>query len=153
MKTAVDQVVKKWHSSQNSQEVVAHTFDPSTGRQRLSDSSKFKASMVYRVSFRTARGTQRNPVLNAFSSPSMCKGKKTKPNKQKIRKEMKIRECKPVPLPALPSEKMVDACLPSQHSGSRQRQADLCELEVSLIYLVRAPGQLSLHRKKDLVSK
>jgi hypothetical protein len=36
--------------------------------------SEFKASLVYRVSSRTARATQRNPV---------SKNKKQKPNKQK----------------------------------------------------------------------
>jgi hypothetical protein len=43
--------------------VVAHTFNPSThsggiGRQI----SEFEASLVYRVSSRTARAIQRNPV-------------------------------------------------------------------------------------------
>jgi hypothetical protein len=39
--------------------------------------SEFKASLVYRVSSRTARATQRNPVL---------KKQKTKTNKQKTEK-------------------------------------------------------------------
>jgi hypothetical protein len=42
--------------------VVAHTFNPSTwdrGRQI----SEFEASLVYKVSCRTARAIQRNPVL------------------------------------------------------------------------------------------
>jgi hypothetical protein len=34
---------------------------PVLGRQRQAD-SEFKASLLYRVSFRTARATQRNPV-------------------------------------------------------------------------------------------
>jgi hypothetical protein len=43
--------------------LVAHTFNPSTweaeaGRQI----SEFKASLVYKVSSRTARAIQRNPV-------------------------------------------------------------------------------------------
>ena len=37
--------------------VVAHAFNPST---RISE---FEGSLVYRVSSRTARDTQRNPVL------------------------------------------------------------------------------------------
>jgi hypothetical protein len=45
--------------------VVAHAFNPSTleaeGRGR--QISEFEASLVYRVSSRTARATQRNPVL------------------------------------------------------------------------------------------
>jgi hypothetical protein len=39
--------------------VVAHALIPTLGRQRQVD---FEASLVYRVSFRTARATQRNPV-------------------------------------------------------------------------------------------
>jgi hypothetical protein len=38
--------------------VVAHTFNPSRGRRI----SEFEANLVYRVSSRTARATQRNPV-------------------------------------------------------------------------------------------
>jgi hypothetical protein len=38
--------------------MVAHAFNPSRGRQI----SKFEASLVYRVSSRTARATQRNHV-------------------------------------------------------------------------------------------
>jgi hypothetical protein len=44
--------------------VVAHAFNPSTwelgGRGR--QISKFEASLVYKVSSRTARAIQRNPV-------------------------------------------------------------------------------------------
>jgi hypothetical protein len=36
-----------------SQAVVAHTFNPSTQRQRQADLCEFKASLVYRGSFRT----------------------------------------------------------------------------------------------------
>jgi hypothetical protein len=39
--------------------VVVHAFNPSRGRRI----SEFEASLVYRVSSRTARATQRNPVL------------------------------------------------------------------------------------------
>jgi hypothetical protein len=39
--------------------VVAHTFNPSTWEAGISE---FKASLVYKVSSRTARATQRNPV-------------------------------------------------------------------------------------------
>ena len=38
--------------------VVAHAFNPSKGRQI----SELEASLVYRVSSRTARATQRNSV-------------------------------------------------------------------------------------------
>jgi hypothetical protein len=40
---------------------VAHTFNPSTGG-RSRRISEFEASMVYKVSARTARASQRNPV-------------------------------------------------------------------------------------------
>jgi hypothetical protein len=39
--------------------LVAHAFNPSRGRRI----SEFEASLVYKVSSRTARGIQRNPVL------------------------------------------------------------------------------------------
>jgi hypothetical protein len=38
--------------------VAAHAFNPSRGRQI----SEFEASLVYKVSSRTARAIQRNPV-------------------------------------------------------------------------------------------
>jgi hypothetical protein len=38
--------------------VVLHAFNPSTGRRI----SEFEASLVYRVSSKTAKATQRNPV-------------------------------------------------------------------------------------------
>jgi hypothetical protein len=41
---------------------VAHTFNPSTGG-RGRQISEFEASLVYKVSSRTAKATQRNPVL------------------------------------------------------------------------------------------
>jgi hypothetical protein len=42
--------------------VVAHAFDPSTREAEASRFLEFEASLVYRVSSRTARATQRNPV-------------------------------------------------------------------------------------------
>jgi hypothetical protein len=39
--------------------MVAHTFNPSTWEAEISE---FKASLVYRVSSRTARAVQGNPV-------------------------------------------------------------------------------------------
>jgi hypothetical protein len=44
--------------------------------------SEFEASLVYRVSFRTARGIQRNPVSNP--SPPQKKRKKRKKEKQEM---------------------------------------------------------------------
>ena len=54
--------------------VVVHAFNPSRGRQI----SEFKASLVYRVSSRTARAIQRNPV-----SKTKTKTKNNQTNKQK----------------------------------------------------------------------
>jgi hypothetical protein len=54
--------------------VVAHTFNPSTWETETGE-YKFEASLVYRVSSRRARLTQRNPVW-----------KKTKQNKTIIQK-------------------------------------------------------------------
>jgi hypothetical protein len=39
--------------------VVAHTFNPSTGE---AEAGGFETSLVYKVSSRTARAIQRNPV-------------------------------------------------------------------------------------------
>jgi hypothetical protein len=57
--------------------VVVHSFNPSRGRRI----SEFEASLVYRVSSRTARAIQRNPVSKdrrhstAFNSrEALCSG-------------------------------------------------------------------------------
>jgi hypothetical protein len=42
--------------------VVVHAFNPSTREAEAGRSLEFKASLIYRVSSRTARATQRNPV-------------------------------------------------------------------------------------------
>jgi hypothetical protein len=42
--------------------VGVHAFNPSTWEAEAGGFLKFKASLVYRVSSRTARATQRNPV-------------------------------------------------------------------------------------------
>jgi hypothetical protein len=42
--------------------VVVHTFNPSTWEAEAGGFSEFEASLVYKVSSRTARATQRNPV-------------------------------------------------------------------------------------------
>jgi hypothetical protein len=61
--------------------VVVHAFNPSRGTWI----SKFEASVVYRVSSRTARATQRNPVLK---------------NKTKTNKKLKLKD------PSLPKSKI-----------------------------------------------
>jgi hypothetical protein len=43
--------------------VLLNSFTPALGRQRQVF-SEFEASLVYRVSSRTARATQKNPVSN-----------------------------------------------------------------------------------------
>jgi hypothetical protein len=60
--------------------VVAHAFNPSTweaeaGRFRISE---FEASLVYRVSSRTARATQRNPVSENKNNNNNKKANVTK---------------------------------------------------------------------------
>jgi hypothetical protein len=52
--------------------MVVHAFNPSTWEGRGRRISEFEASLVYKVSSRTARAIQRNPV---------SKKKKTKKNK------------------------------------------------------------------------
>ena len=44
--------------------VVAHTFNPSTGKQRQEDFCEFKASLIYLMNSRTVKTTQRNLVSN-----------------------------------------------------------------------------------------
>jgi hypothetical protein len=58
--------------------VVAHAFNPSTweaeaGRQV----SEFEASLVYKVSSRTTRATQRNPVSKKTTKKKTQKVKRT----------------------------------------------------------------------------
>jgi hypothetical protein len=50
---------------QVSQVVVAHTFSTSTQEAEAGGSLKFEASLVYRVSSRTARTIQENRVLKS----------------------------------------------------------------------------------------
>jgi hypothetical protein len=49
--------------------VVAHAFNPSTQEGRGRQISEFEASLVYKVSSRTARATQRNPVSKPLPPP------------------------------------------------------------------------------------
>jgi hypothetical protein len=59
--------VKSYHQTQKRYRnckpgVVAHAFNPSTQGGRGRRISEFEASLVYKVSSRTARAIQRNPV-------------------------------------------------------------------------------------------
>ena len=56
--------------------MVVHAFNPRTQEGRGRQISEFKANLVYKVSFRTARATQRNPVSK--------KKQKQKQNKIKL---------------------------------------------------------------------
>ena len=56
---------------------------PTFGRQRQADLSEFEASLVYRVSSRTSRATQRNPVSKK------TRKKKTANKENKEKKETK----------------------------------------------------------------
>jgi hypothetical protein len=56
--------------------MVVHAFNPSTQEGRSRQISEFEASLVYKVSSRTVRATQRNPV-------SKKRKEKQKQNKQK----------------------------------------------------------------------
>lgn len=59
--------------------VVVHDFSPNTPEAEAGGTLKFEASLVYRASSRTARVTQRNPVLK---TPPKQKQSNNKPTKQ-----------------------------------------------------------------------
>jgi hypothetical protein len=67
--------------------VVAHAFNLTTREQRWI--SEFEASLVYKVSSRTARATQRNPVSKKTNKPK-TKQNKTKQTKTKTPKQKKV---------------------------------------------------------------
>ena len=48
--------------NKNSRAVVAHAFNPSIWEAEAGGISEFEASLVYKVSSRTARAIQRNPA-------------------------------------------------------------------------------------------
>jgi hypothetical protein len=57
---------------------VAHAFNPSTWEAETGRFLKFGASLIYRVSSRTARAIQRNPVLKNQKRKKKKKEKKRK---------------------------------------------------------------------------
>jgi hypothetical protein len=69
--------------------VVAHAFNPSTREAEAGGFLEFEASLVYRVSSRTARATQRNPV----SKNQKNKNKQT--NKQTNHKDTQQKQVTP----------------------------------------------------------
>jgi hypothetical protein len=63
---------------------------PALGRQKGRWISEFEASLVYKVSSRTARGTQRNPVLkNKTKKQANKKKRQDKTRQEKKRKRDK----------------------------------------------------------------
>ena len=60
---------------------------PVRGRGRQMDLCEFKARLVYRVSSRTVKATQRNTVLKTNNNN---KREKAKTNKQKIKKDLHV---------------------------------------------------------------
>jgi hypothetical protein len=54
--------------------MVAHTFNAHTWGAEADVSLEFKASLVYRVSSRTARATQRNPALKKTKNKVIIQG-------------------------------------------------------------------------------
>jgi hypothetical protein len=67
--------------------VVAHTFNPSTWEadRRISE---FEASLVYKVSSRTARAIQRNPVSKNQKKKEKKRKKKPKPKQNKTKQKL-----------------------------------------------------------------
>jgi hypothetical protein len=59
--------------------VVAHAFNPSTWEAEaggfLRQISEFEDSLVYKVSSRTARATQRNPISEKKKKKYVSRGK------------------------------------------------------------------------------
>jgi hypothetical protein len=55
--------------------MVAHVFNPSIQEAEAGKISEFEASLVYKVSSRTARAIQRNPVLNPTPQKKLFKKK------------------------------------------------------------------------------
>jgi hypothetical protein len=68
--------------------VVAHAFNPSTWEAETGGFLSSEASLVYRVSSRTARAIQRNPV----SKNQKKKKQKTKNQKQNKTKQNKTKK-------------------------------------------------------------
>jgi hypothetical protein len=81
--------------------VVAHAFDLSSWGGRGRWISEFQVNLVYKVSSRTARATQRNPVSKNQKNKNKNKNKKTKtktktkkPNQNKTKQKTKNKQTK-----------------------------------------------------------
>jgi hypothetical protein len=67
--------------------VVAHAFNPSTWEAEAGGFLSSEASLVYKVSSRTARATQRNPVSKSQTKKQQQQKKKTQINRKKRKKK------------------------------------------------------------------
>jgi hypothetical protein len=83
---------------------------------RGSQISEFKANLVYKVSSRTARATQRNPVPKNKKQNKQTKNQK-KQKKKKQKQKNKKQKTKPG---------SGGSFLSSQHSGGRGRRISVC---------------------------
>jgi hypothetical protein len=75
----------------NSWAVVAHTFKPGTWEAEAGRFLNSRPSLVYRVSSRTARATQRNPVSK---KPKIRTKQNKKPNTKTKNKKQKTKNKK-----------------------------------------------------------
>lgn len=62
--------------------VVAHALRPTLRRQKQVDLCEFQASLIYRVSSKTAKATQRNSVSNQTKQTNKHKPGNLKSNKE-----------------------------------------------------------------------
>jgi hypothetical protein len=70
--------------------VVAHALNPSTWKVEAGRFLKFEASLVYRVSSRTARTTQRNPVSKKQKQNKTTTTTTTTTTKNQVNKTLKL---------------------------------------------------------------
>jgi hypothetical protein len=73
------------------QAVVVHAFNPSTQEAETSRSLSLRPASVYKVSSRTARATQRNPVSKNNKQKTLSQ--KTKPRGWRDISEVKSTDC------------------------------------------------------------
>ena len=71
--------------------VVVHAYNPSAPEQRQADLCEFKATLVYRVSSRTARAvTQRNPISELLHRKILFRKNKDQKQNNKTSVELGI---------------------------------------------------------------
>jgi hypothetical protein len=79
-------------ASQTKPGVVVHTFNPCSWEARGRWISEFEASLVYRVSSRTARATQRNPVSKNQDNKQKKRASQTSKSTQDLASERKSKD-------------------------------------------------------------